>query len=191
MSPESHDVVTIAVKTVNYIEKNALHSRCFAALRATLNADHLQLLYHCEIRWLLKGRVFNRLFELRHQVFTFLNDQRSPLAEQYIDHCFCAKLAYLADVFDQLNTLNLSIQGRNSLLFLVADKIDGFKKKIGRWKRRVNSKQFNMFPLLHETLKSSFVNISATIIQRLNQLSLKLDLYCTFRKIHGPEAYGF
>ena len=106
MSPELHDVVAIAVKTVNYVKKNTLHSRCFAALCDTLNADHLQLLYHCEIRWLSKGRVFNRLFELRHQVFTFLNDQRSPLAAHYIDHCFCAKLAYLADVFDQLNTLN-------------------------------------------------------------------------------------
>ena len=136
----------------------------------TLNANHLQLLCHCGIRWLSKGRVFNRLFELRHQVFTFLNDQRSPLAEHYVDHCFCAKLAYLADVFDLLNTLNLSIQGRNSSLFLVADKIEGFKKKIGLWKRRVNIKQFDMFPLLNETLKSSLAIISATIIQYLNQI---------------------
>ena len=80
-------------------------------------------------------------------------------------------------MFDQLNTLNLSNQGRNSSLFLVADKIDGFKKKIGLWKRRVNSKQFDVFPLLNETLKSSLANISATIIQHLNQLSLKFDLY--------------
>ena len=100
MSPELHDVMTIAVKTVNYIKKNAHHLRCFAALCDALNADHLQLLYYCEIRWLSKGRVFNRLFELRQQVFTFLNDQRSPLAEHYIDQCFCTKLACLADVFD-------------------------------------------------------------------------------------------
>ena len=47
MSPELHDVVTIAVKTVKYIKKNALHWRCVSD---TLNADHLQLLYHSEIR---------------------------------------------------------------------------------------------------------------------------------------------
>ena len=34
-----------------------------------------------------------------------------------------------------------------------------------------------MFLLLNETLKSSLVNISTTIIQHLNQLSFKFDLY--------------
>ncbi len=43
MSPEMHDVMNIAVKTVNYIKKNALNSRCFAALSERLDVDHLQL----------------------------------------------------------------------------------------------------------------------------------------------------
>ena len=115
------------------------------ALCDALNADHLQLLYYCEIRWLSKGRVFNRFFELRYEVFTFLNDQRSPLAEHYIDQCFCTKLACLANVFDQLNAPNLSIQGRNSILFLVADKIEEFKKKIGLWKKELTASSFRCF----------------------------------------------
>ena len=71
MSPELHDVLSVAVKTVNFIKKNALSSRCFAALCNRLNSDYLQFLYH-EVRWLSKGRVFNRLFELRHEGDTFL-----------------------------------------------------------------------------------------------------------------------
>ena len=130
MSPELQDVLSVAVKTVNFFKKNALHSRCFAALCDRLNSDHLQLLYHCEVRWLSKGLVFNRLFEMRHEVYTFLDDQRSPLADHYVDDCFCAKLAYLSDIFDQLNQLTLSMQGRSSSLFLIADKIEEFKKKI-------------------------------------------------------------
>ena len=50
MSPELHEVLSIAVKTINYIKKNALHSRCFSALCDGLNSGHLQLLYHCEVR---------------------------------------------------------------------------------------------------------------------------------------------
>ena len=50
MSPELHEVLSIAVKTVNYIKKNALHSRCFSALCDGLDSGHLQLLYHCEVR---------------------------------------------------------------------------------------------------------------------------------------------
>jgi len=30
MSPEMHEGISVAVKTVNYTKKNALHSRCFA-----------------------------------------------------------------------------------------------------------------------------------------------------------------
>ena len=131
MSPELHEVLFIAVKTISYIKKNALHSRCFSALCDVLDSGHLQLLYHCEVRWLSKGRVLHRLFEWQQQVYIVLNDKRSHLADHYVDDCFCAKLAYLSDVFNQLNQLNLSMQGRNSSLFLVAEKIKGFKKKIG------------------------------------------------------------
>ena len=104
------------------------YSQCFAALCDRPNLDHLQLLYHYEVRWLFR-RVFLRLFEMRHETYTFLNDQRSPLADHHVDDCFCAKLTYLSDIFDQLNQLNLSMQSRSSALFLVADKIEGFKKK--------------------------------------------------------------
>ena len=93
MLPELHDVLSVAVRTVNFIKKNVLSSRCFAALCDRLNSDHLQLLYHCEVRWLSKGRVFNRLFEMRHEGYTFSNDPLSPLADRYVDDCFCAKLA--------------------------------------------------------------------------------------------------
>ena len=114
MSPELQEVLSIAVKTINYIKKNALHSRCFSALCEGLDSGHLQLLYHREARWLSKGRFLNRLFELRQQVCIFLSDKHSPLADHYVDDCFCGKLAYLSDVFHQLNQLNLSMQGRNS-----------------------------------------------------------------------------
>ncbi len=63
--PELQEVMNIAVKMVNYIKKKALNSRCFAALCERLDADHLQLLYHSEIRWLSRGCMLNRLFELR------------------------------------------------------------------------------------------------------------------------------
>ena len=154
MSPELHDVLSVAVKAINLIKKNALRSQRFAALCDRLNSDHLLLLYHCEVRWLSKGCVFNRLFEMRHEGYTFFNNQLSPLADYYVDNCFCAKLAYILDMFDQLNQLNLSMQARSSSLFLVADKIEGFKKKIDLWKKRVNNLQYEMFSLLCKNIKT-------------------------------------
>ena len=153
MPPELHEVLSIAVKTTNYIKKNALSSRCFSALCDGLDSGHLQLLYHCEVRWLSKGRILNRLFELSQQVYIFLSHKCSPLADHYVDDYFCAKLAYLTDVFDELNQLNLSMQGRNNSLFLVADKIEGFKEKIGFWKKRLVINGMRCFHSLVKTLK--------------------------------------
>ena len=158
--------------------KNALRSRCFVALCDRLNSDHLLLLYHCEIRWLSKGRVFNCLFEMRHEGYTFFNDQLSPLADHYVDDWFFAKLAYLVDIFDQLNQLNLSMQGKSSSLFLVADKIKEFKKKIDHWKKRVNNLRYETFPLLCKSIKTSpYADTFEQIIEHLSQLSHKFDSY--------------
>ena len=107
MLPELHKILSIAVKIINYIKKNILHSRYFSTLYDGLVLGQLQLLYHCEVRWFSKGRVLNRLFELRQQVYIFLSDKCSPLADHYVGDCFCAKLAYVADVFGRLNQLNL------------------------------------------------------------------------------------
>ena len=59
-----------------------------------------------------------------------LHTKKRPLADYYTDNCFYANLAYL-QMFNQLNQLNPSMHGRNSSLFLVADKTERFKKMIG------------------------------------------------------------
>ena len=126
-----------------------------------------------------KRTCFDRVFEMRHEGYTFFNDQLSLLANHYVDDCFCAKLAYLLDIFDQLNQLNLSMQGRSSSLFLIADKIEEFKKKIDLRKKRVNNLRYETFPLLcKKNIKTSaHVDTSEPIIQHLNQLSHKFDSF--------------
>lgn len=53
---------------VNNIKMNPLNSRIFAAICNEMGSDHDHLLLHTEVRWLSRGRVFNRLFELRHDL---------------------------------------------------------------------------------------------------------------------------
>ena len=70
------------------------------------------------------------------------------------------------------------MQGRRSSLFLVADKIEGFQKKIDLWKKRVNNLRYEMFPLLCENIKTSpHVDISEQVFHHLTQLSHKFDSY--------------
>ncbi|KAM3878473.1 SCAN domain-containing protein 3-like [Diretmus argenteus] len=139
MSPEFHEVMDVVVKTVNFIKKNAVNSRCFSQLCERMEADHVQLLYHSE---------------------------------------FQAKLAYLSDIFSLLNQLNLTLQGRNSSIFLVADKVEAFKRKLALWTKRVQEERMDMFPLLSETLENSpHINITDVVSQHLSQLTEKFSEY--------------
>uniref|UniRef100_A0A3Q3FIE2 DUF4371 domain-containing protein n=1 Tax=Kryptolebias marmoratus TaxID=37003 RepID=A0A3Q3FIE2_KRYMA len=178
MSPDLQEVMDVSVKTINYIKNNAVNSRCFAKLCEDIEADHLQLLYHSEVRWLSRGLVLKRLFELRNEVFSFLTEKKSNLAHHFINPKFTAKLAYLCDIFSLLNQLNTSLQGRNSNIFFVADKVQAFKKKIALWTKRAQEKRMDMFPLLSDILENSpQVKISDSVSQHLSQLAQKFDEY--------------
>uniref|UniRef100_A0A3B3SPD4 HAT C-terminal dimerisation domain-containing protein n=1 Tax=Paramormyrops kingsleyae TaxID=1676925 RepID=A0A3B3SPD4_9TELE len=130
MSPQLREVMNVAVKTVNYIEKSAVNAMCFSVLCEGMDSGHGQLLCHSEVKWLSR------------QVFTV---KKSSLANNYADVTFLPQLAYTADIFAQLNQLNLSIQGKNSNIFLVADKIEGFKRKLSLWAKRVQEERMEMF----------------------------------------------
>ncbi|XP_077065697.1 SCAN domain-containing protein 3-like [Siphateles boraxobius] len=178
MSPELHEVMDVSVKTINFIKNNAVNSRCFAKHCEGLEADHVQLLFHSEVRWLSRGLVLKRLFELRNEVLSFLTERNSPFAHYYANAQFTAKLAYLCDIFSLLNQLNISLQGRNSNIFFVADKVQAFKRKLALWIKRAQEKRMDMFPLLSDILENSpQVKISDLVSQQLSQLAVKFDDY--------------
>jgi hypothetical protein len=79
-----------------------------------MEAEYEHILLHTEVRWLFRGRVEQQVFELRKELFVFLNEHNSVSAQPLRDDVWNAKLAYLADIFDVLNGLNAS---QNSLTF--------------------------------------------------------------------------
>lgn len=152
ISPEFNSVLNDVVKVINHIKAHALNSRLFEQLCEDTDAEHKCLLLHTEIRWLSRGRSLTRVFELREPLKIFLLEKNSPLAAHFSDKVWVAKLAYLCDIFNLLNELNLSLQGKMTTVFKLADKVAGFKAKLALWARRVNRGVFDMFPTLTETL---------------------------------------
>jgi len=96
------------------------------------------------------------------------------LAPFLIDENWVVRLAYLADIFDILNSLNLSLQGPDTHVLTAHDRIDAFQKKLRLWKARCHDRVFDNFPLLAEFLLMNEVNTDAianTVFNHLQQMS--------------------
>ena len=80
-----------------------------------------------------------RVYELREELQVFLTNEGSDYAKLLASDEWCARLAYLADIFHHLNELNIRMQGRNENLLTCTDKINGFRSKVqlaatcGKW----------------------------------------------------------
>ena len=95
MPPSLKQVLDDAVHMVNAVKTSATSSRIFKALCNEMGSEHNQLLYHTEVRWLSRGKVLHRLFELKEEEQIFLADKKHPLAQKCADNEW---LAYLAEI---------------------------------------------------------------------------------------------
>ncbi|KAK2717379.1 hypothetical protein QYM36_006235 [Artemia franciscana] len=111
MNAHLHETLNEAVKVINFIKARPLNSRMFKLLCQEMGSEHQHLLLHTEVRWLSRGKILNRLFELRQEVHMFLLEQKSAFSSLFENQDWVCRLAYLADIFDKLNDLNLSMQG--------------------------------------------------------------------------------
>ena len=181
MVPVLHETLRDVVQVVNYIKRSAKNTRCFQKLCQDLGSEHVQVLYHAEVRWLSRGKVLSRFYELRDEIAAFLAEKNSPLADLFSNSVWLAHVAYLADVFEQLNTLNVSMQGRGHNIFEQDDKIDAFKKKISVWACHVSKSRLDMFPnACHEgqQLDRAGKNVMRkTITTHLNKLLERFNDY--------------
>ena len=87
------------------------------------------------------------VYELREKLKEFITNQRSDYAQLLASDEWCAKLAYLADIFYHLNEVNTQMQGRNENLVTKTDKINGFRSKLHLWQQHVEIGNLEMFPL--------------------------------------------
>lgn len=88
---------------------------------------------------------------------------------------FIIKLAYLVDIFEHLNTLNLSLQGPNLTVISGNEKLRAFSDKLNLWAERVERDDFAPFPTLNELKKGQY--IATDIKEHLKRLRIKMKHY--------------
>ena len=63
-------------------------------------------------------------------------------------------LAYMVDIFDQLNRLNLKMQGKHQYnTIYTKDTLKAFMSKLDNWKRKISTNNVAMFEELSSILK--------------------------------------
>ncbi|XP_072377904.1 protein FAM200A-like [Diabrotica undecimpunctata] len=153
--PEPLNVtLNLASKIVNHIKSSALNTRLFQALCQELNSDQKTLLFHTEVRWLSKGNMLERLYNLKSKVkILLMTSKQEDFHRRFTDDKNIFYLAYLSDFFKTINVLNLKLQGRKNLLNTY-DAIKGLIENISLWQRRLHSSKpnFSSFSKLNDLL---------------------------------------
>jgi hypothetical protein len=137
-------------------------------------ACHETLVLHTNIRWLSKGKVLSRFYELRNELLEIFATEKPEFAALIKDETWQSKVAYLADIFGHLNSFNASMQGKEQNLFTSSDKLYGFFIKIKIWKAKVKNSDLEMFPLTADTDPEI---TSCLILKHLLVLEDKLQQY--------------
>ena len=173
LPPTLKIVMDKIIQTVNFIRARALNHRLFKAFCEEMGSEHSVLLLHTEVRWLSRGLVFSRVFELRTEVKTFLCDYGSNLCEDFADDRFIACLGYLSDIFSILNQVNNKLQGASVTIMESYEQITALQSKLDLWSRRIHQGNLANFKNLHEFLlerNEIFHLIKDNIIEHLKQL---------------------
>ena len=178
-------VMRQVIQVVNFIKSRPLQSRLFAQLCDAMDSDYKSLLYHTEVRWLSKGKVLNRLVRLKVEVTSFLENKDTDFGFDLNDEIWWLKVKFLSDLFDKLNSLNLSLQGPFENIITSKSKLKSFKEKVSLWKMKVSEGIFDCFPTVNESQYKK--KIVSEILISLTELQSALQFYFPLLNIDDYE----
>lgn len=138
--------MNVVVRCINKIRARDLYRRQFRNFIEELE-EIGELLLHCEIRWLSKAKSLQRISKLRHAVIIFLQEKNILPDEcaQIKNGKWLNDFAFLTDITNHLNILNLQLQGKEKLFTTLVNTIDAFKIKLTLFSRQLGNKNLDHF----------------------------------------------
>ena len=146
------------------------------------NDEIYKRLLHTEVRWLSKGNCLKRFHKLFDSIVEFLEEYHSTLVEVKrvrID------VAYLANIFVKLNTMNLQLQGNNTNLIQAKGIILSFLSKLTMFRQNIARREFDHFPCMTQLDVTDNITITDDKLQFicLHVESLRDDMLIRFKEL--------
>nr|XP_020474948.1 general transcription factor II-I repeat domain-containing protein 2A-like [Monopterus albus] len=144
----SSNAHVLEMKIVNYIRTLALNHRQLKNLIAELDQGLPgDLPLHCTVRWLSKGQVLSRFFELLDTVKLFMEEKDNDYPE-LSDLKWIMDQAFLVDMLCHLDRLNLNLQGKLKMLPDLVQSVFAFVNKLKLFKAHIQKGDLTHFPTL-------------------------------------------
>ena len=130
----------------------------------------------------LQRECYPTIFELKDELKEFCQLKNNMMYYSWMeDKEWILSLAYLHDIFEQLNKLNLRMQGKDTNIIIFVDVLRAFKSKLANWKRKVEMHNYTMFEkldiILYERPEGMPDHIKNGILEHLSALESELERY--------------
>ncbi|XP_031746573.1 general transcription factor II-I repeat domain-containing protein 2B-like [Xenopus tropicalis] len=188
------DIMDVVTKVTNLIRggNRSLTHRRFKNFLEELDAAYGDLLLHTNVRWLSAGKCLVRFFALRKEIHLYLSDIKcdSYLLEHLTDVSFLTALAFLTDITQFLNSLNLNLQGRDQNVSQLYSHIAAFRNKLHLLKSFLAKNDLTHFESCCELFQEMKGN---GVILNFSQFVPKMDILIhefntRFQDFEGMEA---
>jgi hypothetical protein len=137
-------VMSTVTQTVNFIRAKGLNHRQFQSFLQEINSEFGDMPYHTEVRWLSRGKVLSRFFQLIEEICQFM-DSKGKDSTVFRDKKWKCELAFLSDITTHLNDLNLQLQGRDHLITDMHDAVKAFQVKLRLWETQMHHSNLSHF----------------------------------------------
>ena len=179
------NVMGIVVKIVNFIQANPLNHWQFKTLLEEYESNYGDFVLHTDVRWLSKGKVLARFWDLIEEVKIFLRVKSKEELLNYLEMpMFIVRLAFLTDIKDHLNKLNLKLQERHQIFPSLMNEISVFEAKLDLFISHLNFSNFTHFPALSKAAQEFPDQVKSEQFH-ISLEKLKLDLSARFTDIRN------
>ena len=148
------EIMDVATKIACSIRARSLQRRLFRAHLDKAGCDHSELLLHTDVRWLSRGKFLKRFRELCPEIKEFFRVSGRAEYKQLNDGQWLLDLAFLTDLTNLLNDLNLELQGKDKTVTNMISSVNAFKRKMQHFSKKLQRHDLANFQNLASELET-------------------------------------